>query len=164
MSGSIPYLFIAMIGIAAVVYLMVVDRRRMRVQRLRVKKLHASPMFEAMKPLIQRAQKYSIESLSIDKTGFTLRFLFPFGYEMQFRMADYGYPNLTLEKQETLLLLLEEVVPKLTTRDCYYFRAIRTRLLDGHVEYQYRYVIHIDYKNLLTRAPYYDGSLQGQLW
>ena len=79
MSASIPYLFIAMIGIAAVVYLMVVDRRRMRVQRLRVKKLHASPMFEAMKPLIQRAQKYSIESLSIDKTGFTLRFLFPFG-------------------------------------------------------------------------------------
>ena len=164
MSRSIPYFFIALIGIATVVYLMVADRRRVRVQRLRVKKMYASPMFEAMKPMLQRAQKYSIESLTIDKTGFTLRFLCPFGYEIRFSMADYGYPNLTNDKQEALLLLLEEFVPKLTTRDCYFFRTIRNQLLDGHVEYQYRYIIRIDYKNLLARAPYYDGSLQSQLW
>jgi len=164
MSTSLPYLFIALIGIAFVVYLLVADRRRMRLQRLRVKKLHASPMFEAMKPVLTRAQRYSVESLVIDKTGFTLRFLFPFGYEIRFNMSDYGYPNLTNDKQEALLLLLEEFVPKMTTHDNYSFRSIRTRLLDGHVEYQYKYIIRIDYKNMLTRAPYYDGSLQSQLW
>lgn len=164
MSRSIPYLFIALIGIAFVVYLMFADRRRMRVQRLRVKKMYASPMFEAMKPVLQRTQKYSIESLSIDKTGFTVRYVFPFGYETSFSMVDYGYPNLTVEKQEALLLLLEEFLPRLTTHDCYSFRAIRHKLLDGHVEYQYKYVIRNDYKNLLTRAPYYDGTLQSQSW
>ena len=117
-----------------------------------------------MKPILLRAQRFSVESLTIDKTGFTFRFLSPVGYETHFRMADYGYPNLTLEKQETLLLLLEEYMPKLTMHDSYSFRAKRTRLLDGHVEYQYRYIIQIDYKNLLTRAPYYDGSLQSQVW
>ena len=164
MSISIAYLLIAVIGISTVVYLVSADRRRMRLQRLRVKKMYASPMFEAMKPMLLRAQKCSVESLTIDKTGFTLRFLFPFGYEMHFRMADYGYPNLTNEKQEALLLLLEEFVPKLTTHDNYSFRCVRTRLLDGHVEYQYKYIIRIDYKNLLARAPYYDGTLQSQLW
>lgn len=164
MSTSIPYLFIALIGIALVVCLVQDDRKRMRMQRLRVKKLYASSMFEAMKPILLRAQRFSVESLTIDKTGFTFRFLSPVGYETHFRMADYGYPNLTLEKQETLLLLLEEYMPKLTMHDSYSFRAKRTRLLDGHVEYQYRYIIQIDYKNLLTRAPYYDGSLQSQVW
>ena len=113
---------------------------------------------------VRPEQKYSLESLTIDKTGFTLRFLFPFGFEMNFSMADYGYPNLTVEKQETLLFLLEELVPKLTATDCYTFRSRRIKLLDGHVEYQYRYIIRTDYKNLLTRAPYYDGSLQSQVW
>ncbi len=164
MNGSFPYLMIAFMGIALVVYLMVTDRRRMRLQRLRVKKLYSSPMFEAMRPTLVRAQKFSIESLTIDKTGFSLRFLFPFGYETHFRMRDFGYPNLTAEKQEALLLLLEEFVPKLTTHECYAFRTIRTKLLDGHVEYQYKYIIQTDYKNLLTRAPYYDGSLQSQVW
>ena len=164
MSSSIIYPFIAIIGISLVVYLLVADRRRVRMQRLRVKKLYASPMFEAMKPMLVRAQKYSVESLSIDKTGFTFRFLFPFGYELHFNMADYGYPNLTNEKQEALLLLLEEFVPKLTMHDNYSFRTVRNKLLDGHVEYQYKYIIRIDYKTLLTRAPYYDGSLQSQLW
>ena len=164
MNTSVPYLFIAFIGIALVVCLVLDDRKRMRLQRLRVKKLYASSMFEAMKPILLRAQKFSVESLTIDKTGFAFRFLSPVGYETHFRMADYGYPNLTLDKQEALLLLLEEFVPKLTTHNCYSFRSKRTRLLDGHVEYQYRYIIQIDYKNLLNRAPYYDGSLQSQVW
>ena len=164
MSSSFPYLFIALLGISVVVYLIVADRHRMRVQRLRVKKLYASPMFEAMRPILTRAQKFPVESLSIDKTGFSLRFLFPFGYETSFHMADYGYPNLTNEKQEALLLLLEEFVPKMTAHDFYSFRSTRTKLLDGHVEYQYKYIIRIDYKTLLTRAPYYDGSLQSPLW
>ncbi|MEA4998384.1 MAG: hypothetical protein VB087_03250 [Candidatus Limiplasma sp.] len=164
MNRSLPYILIAIIGIALVVYLVVADRKRMHMQRLRVKKLHASPLFEAMRPALQRAQRFSIESLVIDKTGFSLRFLSPYGYETHFRMADYGYPNLSLEKQEALLLLLEELVPKLTTQDCYAFRSLRHKLLDGHVEYQYRYLIQTDYKNLLTRAPYYDGSLQAKVW
>jgi len=164
MARTVPYLIVAFIGVAAVVYLMVADRRRVRMQRLRVKKLYASPLFEAMLPILRQAQKYSIESLVIDKTGFTVRFLFPFGYEAHFSLAEHGYPNLTVEKQEALLLALEEVIPKLTAHDCYSFRSRRTRLLDGSVEYQYKYIMQIDYKNLLTRAPYYDGSLQSQLW
>lgn len=164
MDRSVPYIFISIIGIALVIYLVIADRRRMRVQRLRVKKLYASSMFEAMRPLLRQAQKNSLESVTIDKTGFVLRFLNPFGYETRFNMADYGYPNLTLEKQEAMLLLLEELVPKLTVHDCYYFRSTRNRLLDGRVEYQYRYIIQIDYKNLLIRAPYYNGSLQSQMW
>lgn len=164
MSRLIPYWLVACLGIALTGYLLYIDRRRMHMQRLRVKKMHASSLFEAMRPILMRAQKYSLESLTIDKTGFTLRFLFPFGFEMHFSMADYGYPNLTIEKQETLLFLLEEYVPKLTVSNCYAFRSRRIKLLDGHVEYQYRYIIRIDYKNLLTRAPYYDGSLQSQVW
>ena len=74
--------------------------------------------------MLLRAQKLSVESLTIDKTGFvTFRYLNPVGYEMHFRMADYDYPTLTLEKQEALLLLLEEFVPKLTTHNCYSFRS-----------------------------------------
>ncbi len=164
MGRSIPYLIVAFIGVAVVLYLMAADRRRVRMQRLRVQKLYASPLFEAMLPMLRQAQKYSIESLVIDKTGFTIRYLFPFGYESVFSMTEYGYPNLTVEKQEALLLALEEVVPKLTAHDCYSFRSRRTRLLDGSVEYQYKYIMQIDYKNLLTRAPYYDGTLQSQLW
>jgi len=164
MDRSMPYLIIAMVGIALVVYLMIVDRRRIYLQRLKVKKMYASPMFEAMRTMLKQAQKYSIESLAIDKTGFTIHFLFPFGYQTRFNVADFGYPNLTLDKQETMLLLLEDLLPKLTANGCYSFRSIRNRLLDGHVEYQYKYLIQIDYKNMLTRAPYYNGSLQSQLW
>ena len=164
MSGSVLGLFVAMVGVAVVLYLLVADRRRERVQKLRVKKLYASPLFDAMKPLIHRAQKYPLESLSLDKTGFTIRYVFPMGYENHFVLHDYGFPNLTPEKQEALLLLLEGLLPKLSEHSCYSFRSVRTKLLDGHVEYQYKYVIRIDYKNLLTRAPYYDGTVQSQVW
>ncbi len=164
MDRSMPYFVIALIGIAAIVYLLIFDHKRMRIQRLRVKKLYASPIYDAMRPMLRQARKYAIESLTIDKTGFTLQFLNPFGHELTFTMADYGYPNLTIEKQEALLLLLEEVVPKLTVHNCYSFRSKRIRMLDGRVEYQYRYIIQIDYKNMLIRAPYYDGSLQSQMW
>ena len=114
MDRSMPYLLIAFIGMIVVVYLMFADRRRARMQRLKVKKLYASPLFEAMRPMLRQAQKYSIESLTIDKTGFTIRFLFPFGHETKFCVTDHGYPNLTIDRQETLLMLMEEVVPKLT--------------------------------------------------
>ena len=164
MDRSMPYLLIAFIGMIVVVYLMFADRRRARMQRLKVKKLYSSPRFEVMRPMLRQAQKYSIESLTIDKTGFTIRFLFPFGHETKFCVTDHGYPNLTIDRQETLLMLLEEVVPKLTASDCYSFRSVRNRLLDGRVEYQYKYLIQIDYKNMLIRAPYYNGSLQSQLW
>ena len=157
-------MFIAFIWVALLVALVLDERKRMQMQRVRVKNLSSSALFESMKPLLLRAQRLSVESLTIDKTGLTFRFLSPVGYEAHFHMTDYGYPNLTLDKQEALLLLLEEFVPKLTTHSYYAFRSKRTKLLDGHVEYQYRYIIQTDYKNLLTRAPYYDGSLQSQVW
>ena len=164
MNHPILYFFIALIGIALVVYLLFADRKRIRLQRLRVQKMYASPLFEEMRPLLQRARRLSVESLTIDRTGFRIRFLFPYGYEDRFLMAERGYEDLSLEKQEALLLLLLEILPKLTTHDCYAFRSFRKKMLDGHVEYRYRYIIQIDYKNLLTRAPYYDGTLQSQVW
>jgi hypothetical protein len=130
----------------------------------KTQKLYASPLFEAMRPVLKQARKYAVESLSIDKNGFSFRFLFPYGYETRFDLAEHGYPPMDVEKQEALLLLMEEVLPKLTAHDRYRFRSVRRRLLDGEVEYQYKYIIRIDYKNLLARAPYYDGTLQGQLW
>ncbi|MCE5344607.1 MAG: hypothetical protein LLF96_13630 [Eubacteriales bacterium] len=143
---------------------MILDHGRANKLKLKAKKLYASPLFEAMRPTLKQAYKYSVERLIIDKTGFTLRFLFPFGYETRFDMAEHGFPPLSVEKQEALLLLLEEFVPKLTEHDCYCFRSVRHKLLDGQVEYQYKYIIRIDYKNMLARAPYYDGTLQSQLW
>ncbi|MDD3921024.1 MAG: hypothetical protein PHO41_07650 [Eubacteriales bacterium] len=157
MDRSVPYLIVAFIGIAFVIYLMMVDRKRMQMQRLRVKKLYASPLYEAMRPMLRQAQKYSVESLIIDKTGFTFRFLFPYNYEVRFSLTEHGYPNLTVEKQEALLILMEAEVSKLTEHDCYSFRSLRKRLLDGSVEYRYQYIVQTDYKNLLIRAPYYDG-------
>ena len=68
MDRSMPYLLIAFIGMIVVVYLMFADRRRARMQRLKVKKLYSSPLFEVMRPMLRQAQKYSIESLTIDKT------------------------------------------------------------------------------------------------
>jgi hypothetical protein len=164
MDRSMPYMIVAFIGVIFLIYLMMADRKRVRLQRMRVKKLYSSPLFIAMRPILRQAQKYSIESMVIDKTGFVIRFLFPLGYETRFDFLENGYPNLTVEKQEALLLLIEEVVPKLAAHDCYSFRSVRTKLLNGSVEYQYKYIMKIDYKNLLIRAPYYDGSLQGQLW
>jgi len=160
---STPYLIVAFIGIAFVVYLMIEDRKRVRLQRMRVQKLYASPLFQALRPTLRQAQKYSVERLTIDKTGISLRFLFPFGYETRFDLRENGFPNLTVKKQEALLMLMEEVVPKLSAHECYSFRSKRTRLLDGSVEYQYKYIMRIDYKNMLTRAPYYDGTLQSQM-
>jgi len=164
MDKSILCFAIAVFGIALVVYLLVLDRRRAQLVRLKTQKLYASPLFEAMRPVLKQARKYAVESLTIDKNGFSFRFLFPYGYETRFDLAEHGCPPMDMEKQEALLLLLEEVLPKLTAHDRYRFRSVRRRLLDGEVEYQYKYIIRIDYKNLLARAPYYDGTLQGQLW
>ncbi len=164
MDKSLACLAIAFLGVAFVVYLMVLDHRRANILRLKAKKLYASPLFEAMRPTLKQAYKYPVERLTIDKTGFTLRFLLPFGYETRFDMVENGFPPLSVDKQEALLLLMEQFVPKLTQHDCYSFRSVRRKLLDGQVEYQYKYIMRIDYKNMLARAPYYDGTLQSQTW
>ena len=40
----------------------------------------------------------------------------------------------------------------------------RIRLLNGQTEYAYRYTISNAYKARLSRAPYYDGTLQPRSW
>ena len=40
----------------------------------------------------------------------------------------------------------------------------RVTLLNGTVEYTYQYTISNRYKSMLSRAPYYDGTMQQQSW
>ena len=46
----------------------------------------------------------------------------------------------------------------------YHLSRQRIRLLNGQVEYAYRYTISNAYKARLSRAPYYDGTLQPRSW
>ena len=53
-----------------------------------------------------------------------------------------------------------------TEGDAVVFRPSRQRirLFNGQVEYAYRYTISNAYKARLSRAPYYDGTLQPRSW
>lgn len=163
MKMNILFLLISMICIALVGYLIWLDNRNMQKLRFRVKKMHASSMFAEMVPLLKNAQKRPIEQLVIDKTGVIIRYLEPAGSEIRFLMRDHGYPYLSQERQEALLILLEEFLPRITDTHRYSLRKKHTRLIGGQVETYYKYIIVNQYKTSLIRAPYYDGSLQ-QLW
>jgi hypothetical protein len=164
MDRSIACLAVAFLGVAFAAYLMVLDRRRARYLRLKAQKMYASPLYSALRPVLRQAQKSPLESLTVEQAGLAFHFLSPNGYALRFDMAAHGFPPLSMEKQEALLLILEENIPKLAARNHYCFRSIRKKLLNGQVEYRYKFIIRIDYKNKLTLAPYYDGSLQSQLW
>ena len=132
--------------------------------RLRVKKLYASQLFEDILPLLKTARKRHVEQLMVDKTGIVLRYLHPVGSETAFLMRPHGYAYLTPELQEALRVVLEECLPKLKDTGRYYVSRRRIRLVNGDIEYAYRYTISNAYKARLSRAPYYDGSLQTRLW
>ena len=68
------------------------------------------------------------------------------------------------EQQEALRAVLEECLPKIRDSQLYHLSRQRVRLLNGQVEYVYRYTISNAYKARLSRAPYYDGTLQPRSW
>lgn len=152
------FLCVAGLGVAAVGYFLWQDRKRIRMLKLRVKKMHASPLFAELMPLLKHAQNRPIEQLSVDKTGVWVRFMQPAGNEMRFSVRERGFHYLSPEKQEALVILLEQFLPRITDSHRYTLRKRRTLLLNGHFETYYQYTILNAYKTSLVRAPYYDGS------
>lgn len=131
---------------------------------LRMQKLQASQLFEDMQPFLRMAKKHAFEQLTVDKTGVAIRYLNHSIGEVAFLMRPNGYHYLTPEQQEAMRGVLEELFPVLRDHAHYGLNRCRNRLLNGDVEYAYRYIIANAYKAKLVRAPYYDGSLQSRLW
>jgi len=159
----LPVLLAALFAGVVVVYFYQEHIREKKLQ-LRVQKLYASQLFEDMMPMLRFARHHAIEQLSVDKTGVVLRYLHSDGAETAFLMRANGYAYLTVEQQEAMRSVLEECLPKLRDSDKYHVIRKRVVLLNGSTEYTYQYAMSNSYKSLLTRAPYYDGTLQQQSW
>ena len=163
METNIIFIFISLVCIVLVGYLIWLDNRNMRMLKFRVQKMQASPMFKEMIPLLKMAQKRAIEHLIIDKTGVVIQYLATGEMETCFLMSEHGYPYLSPERQEALLILLEEVLPKLSDAHRYSLQKKRVTLINGQHEFYYQYIIANHYKMSLIRAPQYDGTLR-ELW
>lgn len=163
MQGIFPVALAMLLAGAAIAFILR-ERREEKRLRLRIKKLYTSQLFEDMLPLLQMSRKRSIEQLVVDKTGVVIRYLHSSSGESAFLMRPNGYRYLAPEQQEALRAVLEECLPRL--RDCgmYHLTRQRIRLLNGQIEYAYRYTISNAYKARLSRAPYYDGTLQPRSW
>ena len=159
----LPVLLAAMLAGLVVAYFYQEHIREKKL-KLRVQKLYASQLFEDMIPMLRFARHHAIEQLSVDKTGVVLRYLHSEGAETAFLMRPNGYAYLTVEQQEAMRSVLEECLPKLRDKEKYHVIRKRVVLLNGTTEYTYQYTISNSYKARLTRAPYYDGSLQHQSW
>ena len=163
MQTVLPVLLAAMLAGVVVAYFYQEHLREKKLQ-LRVQKLYASQLFEDMIPMLQFARHNAIEQLVVDKTGVVLRYLHSEGAETAFLMRANGYAYLTVEQQEAMRSVLEECLPKLRDKEKYHVIRKRVVLLNGTTEYAYQYTISNSYKARLTRAPYYDGTLQQQSW
>lgn len=163
MQTALPILAVAvLVGFA--IALMVRDRQQQKRLRLRIQKLYASQLFEDMLPLLQACRKRTLEQLVVDKTGIVMRYMHFSGNDSAFLMRPNGYRYLSPEQQEALRAVLEECLPKIRDSQLYHLSRQRVRLLNGQVEYVYRYTISNAYKARLSRAPYYDGKLQPRSW
>ena len=163
MQTALPVLTVAMLVGLAIAFT-VRDRRQQKRLRLRVQKLYASQLFEDMLPLLQACRKRQLEQVIVDKTGVVMRYLHFAGSESAFLMRPNGYRYLSPGQQEALRSVLEDCLPKLRDSQLYHVSRQRIRLLNGQVEYAYRYTITNAYKARLARAPYYDGTLQARSW
>lgn len=139
------------------------EGQRSRRHKLRVQKLYASPIFQEMLPVLTMAKKRPLEQVTIDKTGVRFAYMTPVGSWDVFDMKENGFAYLTFEQQEAMRTLLEECLPKLADIKRYRSSSRRVRLVNGDVEYEFRYVMQNSYKAMLARAPYYDSSLQTRL-
>ena len=163
MQTALPVLTVAMLVGLAIAFT-VRDRQQQKRLRLRVQKLYASQLFEDMLPLLQACRKRQLEQVIVDKTGVVMRYLHFAGSESAFLMRPNGYRYLSPGQQEALRSVLEDCLPKLRDSQLYHLSRQRIRLLNGQVEYAYRYTITNAYKARLSRAPYYDGTLQTRSW
>lgn len=163
MQTALPVLTVAMLVGLAIAFT-VRDRRQQKQLRLRVQKLYASQLFEDMLPLLQACRKRQLEQVIVDKTGVVMRYLHFAGSESAFLMRPNCYRYLSPGQQEALRSVLEDCLPKLRDSQLYHLSRQRIRLLNGQVEYAYRYTITNAYKARLSRAPYYDGTLQTRSW
>lgn len=162
MTTWIPVALAAVLAVVALAFLWQERQREIRL-RLRVQKFYASELFEDMAPFLKAARLSRIEQLTVDKTGIILRRL---GQETDsaFLMRPNGYAYLSQEQQEALRAVLEECLPKLRDNRRYHVSRRRVRLLNGTVEYGYRYTMRNDYKAALNRAAYYESSLKARSW
>ena len=162
MQSVLPVLLAALFAGLVVAYFYREHIREKKLQ-LRVQKLYASQLFEDMMPMLRFARHHAVEQMSVDKTGVVLRYLNHSGSEVAFLMRPNGYAYLTVEQQEAMRSVLEECLPKLRDTSKYHVIRKRVVLLNGCTEYTYQYAMTNRYKSLLTRAPYYNGSMQ-QSW
>jgi len=132
--------------------------------RLRVKKLYASQLFEDMIPMLRTAKRLPIEQLTVDKTGVVLRYLHSDSIDTAFLMRPNGYAYMTPEQQEAMRAVLEECLPKIRDDKHYHVSRKRVWRHNGDLEFTYQYTITNKYKARLSRAPYYDGTLQSRSW
>ena len=163
MQTVLPVLLAALLAGVVVAYFYQEHIREKRLQ-LRVQKLYASQLFEDMIPMLSAARHHSIEQLIVDKTGVVIRYLHADSAETAFLMRPNGYAYLTVEQQEAMRAMLEECLPKLCDSSHYRVSRRRIRLLNGDIEFAYQYTITNAYKARLSRAAYYDGSLQTRSW
>ncbi|MEF9878489.1 MAG: hypothetical protein RSE58_08950 [Clostridia bacterium] len=163
MQSVLPVLATALLS-GAVILILFNDSRHERHLRLRVNKFRNSELFQEMLPLLRSVEHRPIEQLVVDKTGVVIRCLQPVGAELAFLMKPHHYAYLTPEQQEAVRVVLEGCLPKLKDSSRYCLHRKRIRLINGDIEYNWHYTIVNAYKTKLTRAPYYDGSLQTHLW
>lgn len=162
MQTVLPILLAALLAGAVIVYFYR-DHMREKKLRLRVQKLYASQLFEDLIPMLQYARKRPVEQLVVDKTGVLMKDLHT-GQETAFLMRPNGYSYLTPEQQEAMRTVLEECVPKICDTNNYHVLRKRIVLLNGDIEYAYKYTISNAHKARLSRAVYYDGTLQTHSW
>jgi len=136
------------------------ERTRVRKIALMARKMHASPVFAELSPLLKSAQYRAIEMLTVDKTGVMIRYVHPAGSEAYFHMREHGFPALSEGKRQALLCILEEFLPPIADTHRYSLRKKRILLLNGHIDTYFQYTIRNAYKATLTRAPQYSKHKQ----
>lgn len=149
--------WLILLAAALLAYLIVLicrEARAVRRHKLRVRKLYASPVFEAMLPFLSTARRRRLEQARVDKTGVLFTYLTPPGSSSAFLMKKQGFAYLTPEQQNAMRTLLEECLPYLQDRSMYRVSRRVYRLVNGEKEYSYRYVIQNDYKAMLARSRY----------
>ncbi|MBE5802389.1 MAG: hypothetical protein E7319_08910 [Clostridiales bacterium] len=146
---------VSIILAATLIGFLISEHRQARKHQRRVRKMYASAVLDALKPMLIYAQKHVVESASVDKTGVVFRYLSPNGGESVFRMKDYGFPNMSDKQQDAMRTILEEQLPDLADQKRYRLTRHNIRLLDGSLEYAYTYSMSRAYKQVHARSSYY---------
>ena len=141
--------------LAVLIALMIYDSRQISKHRQLVDKLYASPVMDEMQGALHFAKKHAVETATVDKHGVHLRFLSPAYGEYHFIMREYGFRPLTPAQQNAMRTVLEERLPHMTEKTHYRLSRTVKQLPNGQTEYAHSYIMTNQYKEMLTRAPYY---------